>query len=482
MASFSHLDPGTAEAVWLVDRRLSALPGIDGARGMPEAHPGDAGGGEAPGSITALVVVAAHPDDETLGAAGLMRAVAEAGGRVTVVIATDGERSHPASPTHSPAVLAEIRRREVAAAVAVVAPAAEIRFLGIGDGTLRQNAARLRDAVADILDSSAPDARTGTVVVAPWSGDGHADHSAAAQACAEVCAGRGITHLGYPIWLWHWGSRDDVPWADAFALPLSAEARTAKRRSIALHTSQIAPLSDAVGDEAVVHDGMRAHFDRDVEVYLREHPAESLSGDWFDEFYRRNDEDPWGFETRWYEERKRSILLASLPRHDLGRVLEVGCATGLITRQLARRANRVVALDPAEAALDVARDRLRDRSAAGVGRRGDVAFVHGQVPRDWPTGRYDTIVLSEVGYYLDAADLAETIRLIERDLSGDGFLIACHWRHPVREYPQTGDAVHAALRAVRDLEAIARHEERDFVLEVFGRAPARSVAQREGLV
>ncbi|WP_375385725.1 PIG-L family deacetylase [uncultured Microbacterium sp.] len=495
MVAFTHLDPGTDEAVWHADPRLGSLPSIGSELRRSRAH----GGNGASSPIAELVVVAAHPDDETLGAAGLMRTVAGAGGRVTVIVATDGERSHPDSPTHSTTRLAALRRSEVEAAVTTVAPAAEIVFLGIGDGTLRQNVAHLTDALAAVVDALAPDARAGAVVVAPWSGDGHSDHSAAAQACADVCAPRGIAHFGYPIWLWHWGRPDDAPWTDAFALDLSADDLEAKRRAIALHASQIAPLSAAAGDEAVVHDGMRAHFERGVEVYIRERTAgerpagdrsaderpaderagESMPADWFDDFYRRN-EDPWGFETRWYEERKRSILLAALPHRDLGHVLEIGCATGLITRELARRARRVVAVDGAQAALDVARDRVAGRSADD--RRAEVTFVHGHVPGDWPAGRYDTIVLSEVGYYLDPDDLSEAIRLMARDLADDGCLVACHWRHPVSEYPQTGDAVHAALRATPGWEATVTHEERDFILEVFSPAPARSVAQREGLV
>ena len=63
----------------------------------------------------------------------------------------------------------------------------------------------------------------------------------------------------------------------------------------------------------------------------------------------------------------------------------------------------------------------------------------------------------------------------------DGRIVACHWRHPVPEYPQSGDEVHDALRAVAAWETTSLHLERDFVLEVFARRPARSVAEREGL-
>ena len=87
--AFDSADPGTSERDWQGWGGLRALPRLDvdawAAKG--NAH---------------LVLVAAHPDDETLGAAGLLAIAAEAGAQVDVVVATTGDGSHPGSPTHSP--------------------------------------------------------------------------------------------------------------------------------------------------------------------------------------------------------------------------------------------------------------------------------------------------------------------------------------------------------------------------------------------
>ncbi|GAA1995943.1 PIG-L family deacetylase [Microbacterium pumilum] len=453
MVVFSHLDAGTAESVWDADGRLHEVPELDVA-------------------IRRLVVVAAHPDDETLGAAGLMARVAAAGARVTVVVATDGEGSHPHSTTHTRARLSAARRDEVVRAVRHVAPAAELHFLLLPDSGLHEQRDDFRRDLSRVLDHERTDSAggNGLLVVAPWSGDGHRDHRVAAEVVAELCAERGIRHLGYPIWLWHWARPGEVPWRHAEALTLTDEERSAKGEAMAEHRTQIDPLSESPGDEPILHERMRMHFERAREVFVQESASSaSVPTQYFDGFYDRH-EDPWGFESRWYEKRKREILMASLPFQRLGRVLEVGCATGHVTAELRLRADTVTAIDAAPAAVGKARRRV-------VGD--DVRFIVARVPDEWPQGTFDTVVLSEIGYYFSPEDLDRLIDRIES--CGAGLLVACHWRHPVSDYPQTGDAVHRALRRMAGWDTTVSHEERDFVLEVFERSPARSVAQREGL-
>src|SRR5690606_21174033 len=122
------------------------------------------------------------------------------------------------------------------------------------------------------------------------------------------------------------------------------------------------------------------------------------------------------------------------------------------------RADRLLGMDASAAAIAAAQTRLSSHP--------HVTFEQGVVPRDWPTGKFDTIVLSEVGYYLSHSDLARTIALIDSAMASDGCLVACHWRHPVAEYPLTGDEVHSALRSAGNWKASVVHEEEDFILEV----------------
>ncbi len=215
-----------------------------------------------------LVVIAAHPDDETLGAGGLLAHAAAAGLEIDVLVASDGEASHPGSPTHTPSDLAAIRRGEVAAAVGFVAPGALLERLHLPDGRLPDHLPELTDALRVVLDRGS---RGPTLVVSPWLGDGHPDHWAAALATITAVAGRPeVTVRQYPVWLWHWGDPDgdDVPWDRLYALPLSGAALAAKQRALAAHVSQTTPLSAAPGDETLLPATLTAFFDAGTEYFL----------------------------------------------------------------------------------------------------------------------------------------------------------------------------------------------------------------------
>lgn len=194
---------------------------------------------------------------------------------------------------------------------------------------------------------------------------------------------------------------------------------------------------------------------------------------YFEQLYAGNP-DPWDFENRWYDQRKHTLTAASLPRRRYRSAFEPGCSTGRLTALLAERCDHVLAVDAVTAAVSTAARRL-------AGTPG-VTFRHALMPQDWPEGPFDLVVLSELGYYFDDAELDELLNRAVDSLEPDGDLVAVHWRWPVSEYARTGDEVHAALAGQTRLTRTAELVEADFRLEVFTRAsPARSVAQREGL-
>ena len=202
----------------------------------------------------------------------------------------------------------------------------------------------------------------------------------------------------------------------------------------------------------------------------------SLPGSYFDGLYAAAD-DPWSMRGRWYEQRKYALTTAVLPRARYAEALEVGCSVGELTAALAARCDRLTAWDVSAAAVERARVRT-------AGLRG-VRVEQRAIPGD-PLPPSDLLVLSEVLYYLDPGDLDAVLGQLRGAVRPGGTLLAVHWRHPVADYPQTGDSVHAALRSALDWPRVAVHEEPDFLIDCWvaadpGDVRAASVAAAEHL-
>jgi LmbE family N-acetylglucosaminyl deacetylase len=431
VVTFNSRAAGTAAATWRADDRWARAPAFD------------------PHTIHSLVVIAAHPDDETLGAGGIIADCAARGVPVEIVIVTDGAASH------DHAELGTRRAAEARAAVAILAPAARLHFLKFADGATRENRAAITAALATVLAAVPP----GSTVFAPWRGDGHRDH----RVVGEIVAGLvDPDHLReYPIWMWHWGEPDhpDIPWPRMYAVTIEPAV---KRRALAAYRSQI------TGVQPVLSANMREHFDADREFVM-------TSGDAIEQYleqtYARRD-DPWSVQTRWYEQRKRALTLASLPVARYGRALELGCSIGVLTAELAERCDELIAVDLSHAAVHRAQVRLAGRTGVEI-RQLDIRV-------DIPPGPFDLVVISEVGYYLTAVALEKLCDDLEATLAPHATVLACHWRHPAQQHLLTGDEVHAIL-GKRGLKQLAHHVEADFVLDVVS-PDERSVARQEGIV
>jgi len=100
------------------------------------------------------------------------------------------------------------------------------------------------------------------------------------------------------------------------------------------------------------------------------------------------------------------------------------------------------------------------------------------MPDDWPDGEFDLIVISEVAYYLNEAQLAGLIAKLTVSLAEGGTLIACHWRRPIEGWPHSGEHVHRELRAKLTLPRLSCYQDDDMVLDVWS-SNAESIHQRE---
>jgi SAM-dependent methyltransferase len=141
--------------------------------------------------------------------------------------------------------------------------------------------------------------------------------------------------------------------------------------------------------------------------------------------------DPWNLGASPYEAAKYAATLAALPAGGFARGLEVGCSIGTLSARLAPRCSEFLGVDFAQAPLAAARRRCAGWPGA--------AFACLAVPGEWPEGSFDLIMLSEVLYYLDLADLEALARRCEASLRPGGVVLLVNWRGP-NDGAMSGDA------------------------------------------
>ena len=184
-----------------------------------------------------LLVVAPHPDDESLGCGGLIACAAAAGREVMVAALTDGAASHPNSRAYPAGPLAQLRRAELAAAVGELADRqARVETFGAGDGQLETVEAE----AAAWLGRLGPFA----AVFTSWSADPHPDHKAAFRIAARQAGAWRAPLLAYPIWGLTLEDGADAGLAASCAKLAVGAVLERKRAAIAAHRSQTTALID----------------------------------------------------------------------------------------------------------------------------------------------------------------------------------------------------------------------------------------------
>ena len=200
-----------------------------------------------------IVVVAPHPDDETLGAGGLIFTYARSHTKVTVISVTDGELACAEVPE-----LAAVRRCELVSAMRELEVAqTDIVRLGLPDGAVASHEIELANWLARCI----PD---GAIMVAPFEFDGHPDHDTAGRACRAAAGVRGFALVRYPIWGWYRGARELFMERRGVRYLLDRPARQAKLRALAQFRSQ---LDDRPGG-AIVPAHVLEYFQRPYEMFL----------------------------------------------------------------------------------------------------------------------------------------------------------------------------------------------------------------------
>lgn len=178
------------------------------------------------------LVVAPHPDDETLGAGALIATLRATNVPVTVVAATDGENCYDL-PQAEREGIRQVREAEQARALECLGvAAANIRRLRLTDSGLHLLERELTDRLTDL-------ASPGMHLLAPWTGDYHPDHEACARAASAVAQAKGLQLTFYFFWTWHRGTPAVLDGLPVRRFQPSAAALRAKQAALQQHRSQL---------------------------------------------------------------------------------------------------------------------------------------------------------------------------------------------------------------------------------------------------
>ncbi len=187
-------------------------------------------------------------------------------------------------------------------------------------------------------------------------------------------------------------------------------------------------------------------------------PDASVSLDYFEGLYLAKD-DPWDLATKWHDQRKYAVTVASLPRERYRRCYEPGASIGLLTRLLAARCDEVLAVDSVGSAVEQAREEVRDLP--------NVRVEQAILPAELPAGTFDLIVIGDLLYYLSAEDLAATVDGLLARLEPGGDLVSVHFRDRADGGSYDGFHAHAALGGRAGLTPVVHHSDEWFLLDVW---------------
>ena len=214
------------------------------------------------------LVLAPHPDDESLGCGSLLAACWRQGIPIHVAFLTDGAASHRRSRLWPRRRLAFVRRKEATRAIRALGgdPGRDATFLDFPDAGLHLVAAGLLERAIDgLVDGS--EIRT---LIAPSPFDAHCDHKAAFDVAeAQLRKRPGMRLITYPIWS-RWLAQDiNVPGPRGAVRRRfdDSESRTRKHRAILAHESQCGRvvLDDPTG--FVLPPGFVEMFVNNAEIF-----------------------------------------------------------------------------------------------------------------------------------------------------------------------------------------------------------------------
>ncbi|MEO8072394.1 MAG: PIG-L deacetylase family protein [Acidobacteriota bacterium] len=213
------------------------------------------------------LIVAPHPDDESLGCGGAIALLRSFNVEVEVLVLSDGTLSHPNSVKFPAEKLRDLRENEMLDALKILGVNKEnTTFFRYKDRSVPdKNSVQAVAQCAEYLAWTKPQ-----TILVPWRRDPHPDHRAAYSLLKA--ANKAAKMIEYPIWLWEIAESEDAPKfveIDAFRLDITSVI-SQKQLAINAHQSQTTDLIDDDPHGFRLTPDILANFAENWEVYLKE--------------------------------------------------------------------------------------------------------------------------------------------------------------------------------------------------------------------
>ena len=220
-----------------------------------------------------VLIVAPHPDDETLGCGGAISLLCRQGYDVNVLIVSDGTGSHPNSQKYPAPILRWIRSQETLTALAILGVNRwAVTFLHLKDGAIptvtapKFHAAKVR--CRKYLQATLPD-----TIFVPWRRDPHPDHRATWQLIQAAILSLGMMPqvIEYPIWDWDLQQQTTADLHQIAGWRLDIQSVLGqKNQAIESYRSQLGQLIDDDPHGFCLTAEILVNFTRPWEVYFEE--------------------------------------------------------------------------------------------------------------------------------------------------------------------------------------------------------------------
>ncbi len=221
-------------------------------------------------AIASCLVLAPHPDDESLGCGGLLSLLRDKEKEVNVIFITDGSMSHPRSQKFSPEALAALRKEEALHALAALQVSQSGAFFlhkkdgalpAKGENEFEQNVNQMHLLIALLQ----PD-----LILVPYEKDPHRDHRATWQMLMQTNKKRNASYqvLEYLIWLHERGKDSDMPDENAFRYVDITPYLQQKKNAVHKHLSQTTRLIDDDANGFILSPQVLQHFITPKEYYV----------------------------------------------------------------------------------------------------------------------------------------------------------------------------------------------------------------------